>query len=356
MITISLCMIVKNEEKNLASCLKSLQTIVDEMIIVDTGSVDNTKSIARNFGAKIYDFEWVNDFAAARNFAFSKAGCDYIYSADADEIIDNENIKKFLNLKSALSIYNEETFSQKYNTNYPIDIVQMNYCQKFTDDNRSVYNYEKELRPKLFRRVRTFLWTDPIHEQVLTNPIVFDSDIDIIHNAHDSHAKRDLDNFAMAINAGFIFSSRLIDFYAKELYMAGDISDFEKAYDFFANITESENSSIEDIQKASIILVKYARLKNDLKLLLKFALKDCSIDISCECCCELGDIYVDMGDYSEASLWYYNAAFEQKAILDIRTCSTRPLDGLVLCYEKMGNNELAQNYKNMSIDAHKKFK
>ena len=73
MITISLCMIVKNGERILARCLDSVKDLVDEIIIVDTGSADATKRIAAEYTDKIYDFTWIDDFSAARNFAFSKA-------------------------------------------------------------------------------------------------------------------------------------------------------------------------------------------------------------------------------------------------------------------------------------------
>ena len=66
-------MIVKNEEKVLARCLDSIRGFVDEIIIVDTGSDDDTKRIARKYTDKVYDFEWIDDFAAARNYSFSKA-------------------------------------------------------------------------------------------------------------------------------------------------------------------------------------------------------------------------------------------------------------------------------------------
>ena len=83
MITISLCMIVKNEERILARCLDSIEDLMDEIVIVDTGSTDRTKAIASRYTDKIYDYEWTGDFAEARNFAFSKAGMEYIYSADS---------------------------------------------------------------------------------------------------------------------------------------------------------------------------------------------------------------------------------------------------------------------------------
>ena len=88
MISVSMCMIVKNEQSILKRCLDSYAGIYDELIIVDTGSTDNTKEIAAQYTDKVYDFAWCDDFAAARNFAFSKASCDYILSVDADEELE----------------------------------------------------------------------------------------------------------------------------------------------------------------------------------------------------------------------------------------------------------------------------
>ena len=99
MVKVSLCMIVKNEEKVLGRCLSCLADLMDEIIIVDTGSTDGTKNIAAEYTDKIYDFRWIDDFSAARNFAFSKATGDYIYSADADEILDEVNKERFRILK-----------------------------------------------------------------------------------------------------------------------------------------------------------------------------------------------------------------------------------------------------------------
>ena len=99
MITISLCMIVKNEEKTLDRCLSCVAELMDEIIVVDTGSTDRTKEIAARYTDRIYDFAWVDDFSAARNYAFSKATGDYIYSADADEFLDEENRVRFRLLK-----------------------------------------------------------------------------------------------------------------------------------------------------------------------------------------------------------------------------------------------------------------
>ncbi len=98
--TISLCMIVKNEEEFLDGCLASVQGIVNEIIIVDTGSTDKTIEIAKEFNAKIYHFEWIDDFAAARNEALKHATCDWILYLDADERLilhDRSYIFKIIN-------------------------------------------------------------------------------------------------------------------------------------------------------------------------------------------------------------------------------------------------------------------
>ena len=157
MIEISLCMIVKNEEKVLARCLDSIADLMDEIIIVDTGSTDATKEIAARYTDRIYDFEWVEDFSAARNFSFSKATRDYIYTADADEVLDEENRQRFRELKELLLP--------------EIEIVQMKYCNQLSQG--TAYNFDEEYRPKLYKRQREFVWIEPVHEMVRLDPVVY---------------------------------------------------------------------------------------------------------------------------------------------------------------------------------------
>ena len=94
---LSLCMIVKNEEDLLQQSLSKVSRYVEEIIVVDTGSTDRTKEIARSCGALVYDFPWCDDFSAARNFSLEKASCDWVLVLDADEVIigfDENNIRK----------------------------------------------------------------------------------------------------------------------------------------------------------------------------------------------------------------------------------------------------------------------
>ena len=84
---LTLCMIVKNEEATLSRTLDSVKGVVDEMVVVDTGSGDRTREIARESGARVYEFEWCDDFAAARNECLKHAQGDWILVLDADEVL-----------------------------------------------------------------------------------------------------------------------------------------------------------------------------------------------------------------------------------------------------------------------------
>lgn len=84
-------MIVKNEEKYIEDCLKSVDGVVDEIVIVDTGSTDNTIAIAKKFNAKVYTFTWINDFSAARNYALKQCTGSWILYLDADERLKKES-------------------------------------------------------------------------------------------------------------------------------------------------------------------------------------------------------------------------------------------------------------------------
>lgn len=85
--SLSLCMVVKNEVSRLGPCLNAVKAIVDEIVVVDTGSQDRTADIARIYGARVYDHQWRDDFSAARNLSLEKAQGDYVLILDADEII-----------------------------------------------------------------------------------------------------------------------------------------------------------------------------------------------------------------------------------------------------------------------------
>src|SRR5271165_1162863 len=88
---VSLCMIARNEESNLLPCLEPLAGLLEEIILVDTGSTDQTKESARRLGATVFDFPWIDDFSAARNESLVHANCPWIFWMDADDRVDPVN-------------------------------------------------------------------------------------------------------------------------------------------------------------------------------------------------------------------------------------------------------------------------
>jgi glycosyltransferase involved in cell wall biosynthesis len=102
-ITLSICMMVKNEEVNLRRCLPSLEGIADEIIIVDTGSTDDTMKIAKSAGAKVFEHPWEDDFSKHRNQSISYASGDWVFIVDADEELFLENAASKSTIKSWLS-------------------------------------------------------------------------------------------------------------------------------------------------------------------------------------------------------------------------------------------------------------
>lgn len=328
MITVSACLIVKNEERVLARCLDSLKGIADEVIIIDTGSTDGTKKIAEKYTDKIYNFQWIDDFSAARNYSFSKATMEYIYVADADEVIDEENRNKFLTLKKALLP--------------EIEIVQMLYTNQLLHN--TTYNYDEEYRPKLYKRVRNFTWKDPIHESVYLEPVIYDSDIKVIHLPENNHAGRDFNLFKKVISSGDKLSDKLFTMYAKELYIAGSNEDFLEAEKYFEQMAE-ENLGLDQLKVVQCILSRCARIKKEVKQLLKYSLKNVAVGKpSAEVCFEVGEYFYGEEDYKEAVIWFYNAAYETESELNIHYSGDYPLKKLSLCYEKLGEWEQAKTY------------
>lgn len=332
MISISLCMIVKNEEQVLSRCLDSIADLMDEIIIVDTGSTDRTKEIAARYTDRIYDFTWTGNFSDARNFSFSKATKDYIYCADADEVLDDENHAKFLMLKKGLIP--------------EIDIVQMYYDNQLSYN--TIYNYDRELRPKLYRRVRHFTWENAIHEAVRLDPLIYDSDIVITHRPTSNHKGRDLAAFQKMCRDNIRLNKKLHNLYAKELMIAGEDQDFLDAYQTFAQSVVDPQRSADEILEACCICTKANLISKNYLEFFKYTTKAMAIGGCSEICCQLADYYQNAEhNEEEAALWYYNAAFETESILNLQCHTKIPLSALADISAKNGDFEEAEHYRQL---------
>lgn len=148
-IPVSVCIIAKNEEKYIEQCLRHLIKYGVEIIVADTGSTDQTKEIAAKYTKNVYDFEWIDDFSAARNFAASKASNNWILAIDCDEYIKDIDISKL------------RIMMQKYNK--LIGTIELRNI--FTDeDNTLKYQTDKVLR---FYNKNFYHFKYRIHEQIV---------------------------------------------------------------------------------------------------------------------------------------------------------------------------------------------
>ena len=167
---ISICIIVKNEEKMLNQCLKHLIPLNYEIVVVDTGSTDGTKDVAINYTDKVYDYPWNQDFSAARNFAISKASNDYIFMIDSDEILASCDKKEL------------ETYIQRY----PDGIGRVMIISEYYRDNEK-YSVKNQVS-RIFSK-KKYCYQGRIHEQVV--PIegetgtIYDAPIHIYHGGYD---------------------------------------------------------------------------------------------------------------------------------------------------------------------------
>ena len=152
-IMLSVGMIVKNEEKHLDNCLSALKKLLDaipsELIIVDTGSTDRTKEIAFKYTDKVYDFEWIDDFAAARNCGLKKAKGEWFMYIDADEYLDED-------CEEMIQFFTMPEVNQQYNS---ASIMIKNYSGKKDNDVSNTF-----LAPRLVRLDKDVEFKDPIHE------------------------------------------------------------------------------------------------------------------------------------------------------------------------------------------------
>ncbi len=329
MIGISVCMIVLNEEAVLARCLDSLQGLYDELIVVDTGSTDATKDIAKRYTQQVFDFEWVDDFSAARNFSLSKASCDYIYVADADEVINAENHTLFLQLKQVLLP--------------EVEVVEMAYDNQLS--NCTTSNFNREYRPKLFRRLRNFQFADPIHEVLRVDPIVYRSNVVVEHYPIGAHSGRDLSHLARLVQQGKPLSSRLEMMYARELLICGTAEDFRAASPYFKQVRQDLTKPSEALRRASCVLAFGAALLQDGEQLLCYAAPDLVGQPPAEICCALGHYFLAKEDFRQASDWYSAALSGAQPELLAAAVGKIPLMGLSSCFRLAGDEQQADFYK-----------
>lgn len=331
MITISLCMIVKNEEDVLARCLDSVRGVADEIIVVDTGSADHTKEIARRYTQKVYDFTWMDDFSAARNASFSQAEMDYCLWLDADDVLEEPARTALIQLKQTLLP--------------SINAVMMRYDTMFDANGAPVFSYYRE---RLVRNGKGFTWTGAVHEVIRFDGEMRYADIAVTHRkTRPADPNRNMRIYEKQLAAGKVLEPRERFYYARELY---DHGKYEKAARRLEEFLDSgEGWRENEIEACRQLAACYYHLKDERRAVASLFRSFLCDTPRAEICCDLGKYFLDRQKFQQAAYWYEQALSCPRrdcagGFISVDCYGYIPLMQLCVCYDRMGNRELARQY------------
>jgi glycosyltransferase involved in cell wall biosynthesis len=322
-------MIVKNEGGNIADCLDCAKKIVDEIIIVDTGSTDDTKEIAKRYTDKIYDFEWCDDFAAARNYSYSFATQDYIMWLDADDIIDDENIAKFIEYKDKIT---------------DDDVIMMRYATQTNDRGEYTFSFFRE---RMSKRVNNYRWHEPVHEYLEKSGKIVQADIVIKHNKHTrSYSDRNMKIYEKQIEEGKTLSTRGLYYYARELY---SFRRYKASLDMYLDFFSRKDGWVEDrISACEGMADCCSSLGDDKKALVTLFQSFLYDTPRAEICCKIGYIYKKQNDWKKALYWFKSVLALEKpktwGFIRAEFWDYIPLAECVVCCDKLGDIDKAEEY------------
>lgn len=329
--TISLCMIVKNEEETLARCLDSAAGVADEIIIVDTGSTDRTREIARRYTDQVFDFAWADDFAAARNFSFSKATMEYCMWLDADDILLDADRENLIRLKAELP---PET-----------DVVMLRYHTAFDETGNPTFSYDRE---RIVRNHAGFLWQGAVHEAITPAGTVFYAEIAVTHKKlRPGDPDRNLRIFERLLREGRRFTPREQFYYARELYYHGR---YQEADDAFTSFLEDDGGWLENRIDACRLRAACRDQRGLGRQALLSLLESLAFDLPrAPVCCDIGRHFFDRENYPAARYWYEQALLcpreEQSGAFIQPDCyGYIPCMQLCVCCYHMGEREKAIAY------------
>lgn len=360
-VTLSACLIVKNEEKSIEKILQCLLQFCDEVNIVDTGSNDKTVEILQRYSnnkVKIYHLDWRDDFSYARNYSFSKATMEYIFWCDGDDYIPESSIDEIKILKASGEL-------RRY------DIVSADYVYGFNGGDKT------ELRRDCFlRRSLNFQWTGRIHEYVsspLANTSYYDHDIKIEHHKYKDGTSRNLKIFAKMIKDKVEFTSRDIFYFGNELYFG---KKYQRALAEYENFLKKDDAWYVDkltaLWRMHIMYSQVPALKDEEKDNQILAKSLFLAPPRPDFCCAIGDYHLKRNDVESAIFWYKTAYVGKENnmegdfyMLVAKSYGTwYPLLQLCVCYYRLGKvdeaieaNELAAYFDkdNESVKYNRKF-
>ena len=341
-------MIVRNEEDVLARCLDSVSSLVDEIIIVDTGSQDKTREIAARYTDHVYDVTWIDDFAAARNFSFSKATMDYQMWLDADDVMEEEDREKFLQMKNTLNTRQKENAEDGPDSTP--DVIMLPYHVAFDSHGSPAMAYYRE---RLLRRKSHFIWQGAVHEVIAPAGKIIYGDAAVCHRKiHPSDPDRNLKIYENMVDSGRKLEPRHQFYYGRELY-------YHARYEEAARILETflkegngwGENNISACLNLSECLMKLGKSEEALTALFGSFRYD---EPRPEICCAIGKWFLERGNrdrqyLKQAVYWYLQAkgqVTDEKsgAFVNPDCHDFIPDIQLCVCYDRLGENAKALEY------------
>lgn len=334
--TLSLTLIVKNEEKHISRVLEHAHIFADEIVIVDTGSQDNTKNEAKKFTNKIYDFEWCDNFSKARNFGIEKCTKDFVMWLDADDLISEENAYKI-----------KEIFSNEINW----DRLLIPYHAHFYPNGKVKLSTR---RTRIFRNNGKFSFCYPIHESIISNYNdirEINTDISVKHaNIHRTESSRERN---LRILEKILSSDKykndfhILWHYAKELPAEKSLDVYEK---LISMKYPNKNKSIICIELAR----NYIKLKRYNEAISTLGRAISFYPLRKEPFFELGKLYYEVNRYKESLQMFLICENMTVSKEDMRDYSLyegeRCYDWISVSYANTKNYKKAIEYVQKCID------
>lgn len=325
--SLSVCLIVKNEENVIARCLACVKKFADEIVVVDTGSADRTVEEVKKFTDNIYFFKWIDDFSAARNFSLDKACGDYVMWLDADDVITDENCRKIKKLLNGTDF----------------DMAFLPYAATAEDGAPNFIYY----RERIFKRNKNFRFSGAVHEAVSPQGKVIYGDATILHNkVKESEPLRNLRILQKQIARGICLNEREKFYYGRELF-------YNRMYRESIAVLEDflcGNGWVENKIEACLNLYRAYVIIGDEKAALNALLRSfLYAPPRSEACCILGAYFLEQNDVSCAIYWYQSALecendLRSGAFVNIDFCGFIPYIQLCVLYDRLGETGKANFY------------
>lgn len=307
-------MIAKNESEVISRSVKCAMAVADSVIVVDTGSTDGTKEIAENLGAEVYDFEWCDDFAAARNYSFSLAESDYIMWLDADDVISDEDV----------------VLIKRIVEDGGFDVAMLIYKSGGL----------KYYRERILRRSMNFVWEGAVHEVITPRGQIKYFPATIEHRKQKpTDPLRNLLIYQKQIARGAKLDARQKFYYGRELFYNRMYSQSVAVLKEFLN---GDGWAQNKAEACRVLYYSYVAVGDRQNALLSLVRSFMYVKPRAQDCCLIANEFFSDGENKLAEYWYLAALRSREdeqdgGFVDERYSGFVPCISLCVLYDRLGD-------------------